>query len=214
MEAGGTPGSRATVCDSPDGLEIVIPAPRIWIAIGFLGPWLAGWSLGEVSALRALLQPAPPPALGFLAVWLALWTLGGSLALSLCAWLLVGHECVRLRADALTIRREAFGIGPLKTYDLARITDLRALPMPEIRVAVARGRTAPATGEARTLTAGQVAALRSAVGIGGPGIVFDYRGRRVLFGVALDPLEARQVVVQLQSRHAFAQGPGAESPAA
>ncbi len=195
----GAPGTRATITDSPEGLEVIVPAPRIWIVVAFLGLWLVGWVTGEAFALRQLIGPGPPAARLFLAVWLAGWTFGGAAALGIGVWMLVGHERVRLRADALVIQREAFGLGPTRVYSLERIRDLRAMelpPLPELRPAPGDRAPEPTTAE----TAG--AALRI-VGIGGPGIAFRYDGRPVRFGLALDPLEARHVVAQLQGRHAF-----------
>lgn len=196
MDLAGTPGARATIADSPEGLEVIVPAPRVWPLVVFLGFWLAGWLTGEAFALRQLLGPAPLPVRLFLAVWLAGWTLGGAGALGVVVWMLVGHERVRLRPDALVIQWEAFGLGPRRSYALDRIQDLRAPELPALPVLrPPRGDGVPAAGKART-------ALRL-VGVGGPGIVFRYDGRPVRFGVALDPLEARHVVTQLRGRHPF-----------
>ena len=202
MDVAGTPGTRATITDSPEGLEIVVPAPRVWLVVAFLGLWLVGWVTGEAFALRQLLGPGPPAARLFLAAWLAGWTFGGAAALGIGVWMLVGHERVRLRPDALVIQREAFGLGPTKAYALERIRDLRALdlpPLPELRLAP--GDHAPDVTTAETAGA----ALR-VVGIGGPGISFRYDGKPVRFGLALDPLEAHQVVAQLKGRHPFPEG--------
>ena len=177
MEYAGTPGSRAVVNDSPF----------------FLGLWLAGWVTGEVFALRQLLSPSPLPAKAFLAVWLAFWTFGGTAALSICVWMLAGHERVRLRTDALTIQREAFGLGPMTVYEFDRIRNFRAQP-PDGRPVV---------------PAEKAAAVLRVVGIGGPGISFTYSGRPVRFGVALDPDEAHSVAAQLEARHSFADGQSA-----
>ena len=205
MELAGTPGSRATVNDSPEGLEIVIPAPRIWLAIGFLGLWLAGWATGEAFALRQILAPSPAAAKAFLAGWLAFWTFGGVAALSSLVWMLAGHERVRLRPDALTIQREAFGLGPVKAYALDRVRNLTAQQMPALtEVDVARSPQAPHGKMA--IPSEKAGAVLRAIGVGGPGISFDYDRRLVRFGLALDPLEAGGVVTQLQARHAFARG--------
>jgi len=195
-------GSRAVVNDSPEGLEIVIPAPRIWPVVIFLACWLAGWVTGEVFALRQILAPSPLPAKAFLAFWLVFWTLGGGVALSACVWMLAGHERVRLRTDALTIQREAFGLGPVTVYEFGRIRDLRAQPLPSPTDLALPGGGAAGSGPP-ALDAEKAAAVVHAIGIGGPGIAFTYAGRPVRFGVALDPMEARSVVAQLEARHPF-----------
>jgi hypothetical protein len=199
VDCSGVLASRAVVNDGPGGLEIVIPAPRVWPVVVFLGLWLMGWATGETFALRQVLSPAPVEAKVFLAAWLAFWTFGGTAALSICMWMLAGHERVRLRPDALVIRREAFGLGPTHVYELDRIRNLQARPLP------------PLDGEseahgARALPAGQAKRVLRFIGVGGPGISFTYASRPVRFGVALDPMEARGVVAQLQARHSFAAG--------
>ena len=205
MEYTGTLAPRAVVNDSPEGLEIVIPAPRIWPVVVFLALWLAGWATGEVFALRQILSPAPLPAKVFLAVWLTFWTFGGAAALSICSWMLVGHERVRLRPDALTIQREAFGLGPTRVYELDRILNLRAQPMPPLTEATV-ARSAQAPDGKRAVPVEQVKTVLRLVGIGGAGISFTYASRPVRFGVALDPMEAQMLVTQLQARHSFAEG--------
>jgi hypothetical protein len=205
VEYTGTLASRAVMNDSPEGLEIIIPAPRIWPAVVFLGLWLAGWATGEAFALRQILSPAPLPAKVFLSVWLAFWTFGGAAALFICVWMLVGHERVRLRPDALTIQREACGLGPTRVYELDRVLNLRAQPMPPLsEVTVAP--SAPAPDGKRAVPAEQLRTVLRVVGIGGPGICFTYAGKPVRFGVALDPREAQTLVTQLQARHSFAEG--------
>lgn len=208
VDYAGTLAARAVVNDSPEGLELVIPAPRIWPVVIFLALWLAGWATGEVFALRQILSPAPVQAKVFLAVWVAFWTLGGAAALSICVWMLVGHERVRLRPDALTIQREACGLGPTRAYELDRVLNLRAQPMPSLtEVTVAPSAQAP--DGRRSVPAEQVKAVMRVVGIGGPGISFTYAGKPVRFGVALDPREAQMLVTQLHARHSFAEGQSA-----
>jgi hypothetical protein len=197
MTYAGSPEPRATVSDSPEGFEVVMPAPRMWLLIVFLGLWLAGWATGEAFALRGLLTPAPLAVRGFLVVWLAFWTVGGASALSLCALMLAGHERVRLRPDVLVIQRELLGMGPTKTYTLDRVSNLRAQDLPPV------GSLTKAPGDSAPLTPEQAASALRFLGIGGPGISFDYAGKPVRFGLALEAMEARQIVAQLQARHAF-----------
>jgi hypothetical protein len=148
------------------------------------------------------------PAKAVLAVWLAFWTCGGTAALSICLWMLVGHERVRLRPDALTIQRVAFGLGPTRVYELDRIRNLRAQPMPPLTEATV-ARSAQAPDGKLVVPAEKAGAVLRVIGIGGPGISFAYGGKAVRFGVALDPMEAHGVVAQLESRHSFADGQSA-----
>ena len=50
------PGStrRAIIEGGPEGLEIIIPAGRNLFAVVFLGVWLVGWLVGEVTAIVGL----------------------------------------------------------------------------------------------------------------------------------------------------------------
>ncbi|MBI5711482.1 MAG: hypothetical protein HZC42_14445 [Candidatus Eisenbacteria bacterium] len=184
---------RATVNDSADGLEIAIPAPRVWLAVLFLGFWLFGWATGEAFAIRQLFGPGPTEARMFLAVWLAGWTLGGGAALAACAWMLAGKERVRLLPDVLAIRRDVLGLGFTKPYPLDRVRNLRAQALPEIPPGLANPQA----------LAGVKTAMRL-VGVLGPGIAFDCDGRSVRFGFAIDLVEAQQLVTLLKARHAFA----------
>jgi hypothetical protein len=70
--------------------------------------------------------------------------------------------------------------------------------------AVTVARSAQAPDGKSVVPAEKAAAVLRVVGIGGPGISFSYGGRPVRFGVALDPMEAHSVVVQLEARHSFA----------
>jgi hypothetical protein len=202
----GTPFGRAAVVDQPEGLTIVVPAPRVWPVIGFLLLWLGGWATGEAFALRQLFGGAAPlPAQAFLAVWAAFWTLGGAGAIAACLWMLMGHERLTLGPDALTLRREVFGLGRAKRYPLDRVTRLEAGPLPDLAALAASSpagaaAAARARAQARTLDPGAVLRV---IGIGGPGLVFIADGRPVRFGIALDPTEASQLVSLLRSRHAF-----------
>jgi hypothetical protein len=205
VEYAGILTPRAAVNDSPEGLEIVIPAPRIWPVVVFLGLWLAGWVTGELFALRQILSPSPLPARVFLAVWLTFWTFGGTAALSICVWMIVGHERVRLRPGALTIQREAFGLGPTRVYELDRVRNLRAQAMPPLtEVPGAHG--TQATDGTLVVPAEKAKAAMRIIGVRGPGISFTYASRAVHLGLALDPLEAQRVVAQLQARHSFVDG--------
>lgn len=208
--ATGSPAGRAAVNDGPDGLELVIPAPRIWPLIGFLLLWLAGWAAGESFALRQVLMPAPAGARAFLGVWLAFWTLGGGFAISACAWMIGGHERVRLGTDALTLRLEVLGLGPTRRYALDRVTRLRApafgLDAEVAASAALQTALARAQARGRTISLDPRPALK-VVGIAGPGITFEYDGKPVRFGLALDPAEAALLVTQLRARHAFVDSP-------
>lgn len=178
------PGMRTRVWDTPDGLLVVIPARTRWFAALFLLVWLAGWAMGELAAVRALLSGAASGPGGlFMAFWLTGWTCGGGLALYSLLWLLVGQERILLVHDALRLRKVVLGLGPEKSFDLAQVSNLRAAP---------GGRSAGTSGGLQVPT------------VGGSGLVaFDYGARTVRFGLDIDEPEAAWIVSQLGARHAF-----------
>jgi hypothetical protein len=112
---------------TPDGLTVVMPAPRAGCAVAFLGTWLAGWLVGELSALRALAAEAAhlTPASAFVGFWLLGWTLAGAATAAVLAFVLDGAEVLTLAPDALVRRAEAFGRGLTWRYELGRVRDLR-----------------------------------------------------------------------------------------
>ncbi len=68
---------RALINDTGSGLQIVIPAKRNWGQSGFLGFWLAAWTVGGGFAWFTLFHKKTPiPGRVFLAVWLCGWLFG------------------------------------------------------------------------------------------------------------------------------------------
>jgi hypothetical protein len=106
---------KASVNDTPEGLEILIPARRNWFVTIFLGFWLCGWAMGEFMVPATFFtQGGDPGAILFTAVWLAVWTVGGVFALYIFWWSLVGRERILLTPSTLSIKRELFGMGRLR----------------------------------------------------------------------------------------------------
>jgi hypothetical protein len=180
-----TPGRpRASVETVPGGLRISAPAPRSWGVLLFLPPWLVGWALGELAALRELTGAAATsgsagPIL-FLTVWLLAWTAGGLLVAFTFLWTAFGRETVELADATLSVRRHVLGLGRTRRYDAARVQGLRVWAGP------APGpRTAPR--------------LRRP-GLGGGTIAFDHGGRTVRVLGGLDEAEATALVAQLGAR--------------
>ncbi|HEX7512218.1 MAG TPA: hypothetical protein VF464_02505, partial [Candidatus Methylomirabilis sp.] len=86
---------RAIIEGGPEGLEIIIPAGRNLFAVVFLGVWLVGWLVGEVTAIAGLagITSAGNVAADlFLLVWLTFWTIGGCFAAYTWLWMLAGKE--------------------------------------------------------------------------------------------------------------------------
>jgi hypothetical protein len=108
---------RATLSETPHGLEIVIPARRNWLLIVFVAAWLCGWAVGEIMVPLSLFsETGDPSAVAFAVVWFAMWTLGGGFALYVFLWSLVGRERVLLSASRLAFKRDLLGFGRLREY--------------------------------------------------------------------------------------------------
>jgi hypothetical protein len=130
----------------PDGLR----ARRVgWVRlvpVAFLSVWLAGWCLGEVFAVRMLLDLVGDGLLGkggfprlvlhdpstwvvflplgFIAFWLVGWTAGGLFAILQAAYFAAGWDHVRVTPSGLEIAR---GVGPFslrRTIPKERVTGL------------------------------------------------------------------------------------------
>ena len=117
---------RATLTDTTLGLVVTIPVKRNRFALLFLPVWLVGWAFGEAVAAANLIDgDVAPEARVFLMVWLAFWTLGGGAAVLAVLWMLAGRERITLGAAELGIRRELFGLGREKKYELVHCRNVR-----------------------------------------------------------------------------------------
>lgn len=108
-------------------LQITIPVRKNFLVILFLLFWLGGWYIGEVSALEMLANRRSGADL-FMLFWLGGWTIGGLFAFGFIIWSLFGVEIVILKADALYISREIFGIGQRKKFLIHYISNVGLTP--------------------------------------------------------------------------------------
>ena len=178
---------RVVVQRVSGGVEIVMPARRHLALIGFLGAWLVGWAVGETFAVRQLTSPPAGDGSGdpgvtiFLTAWLVGWTIGGAFALLQVLWMIAGRETVSSGQGVLRIQPSIFGIGPVRAYDIAHVTNLRPSTPTTPGAAVPFQPFVPGKGS----------------------VSFDYGGRTIQFGPSLDEAEARSVVQALKSAHEF-----------
>lgn len=117
---------RSTITDTPEGLRIDIAAgPLRRTFLGFVGTWLAFWNL---AALAAALRLVPGESGEVATGWrfALVWLVGDAMALPPFLWYLGGRQVIRIDGRTLTIRREVFGIGRSRSYDLGGIRELRA----------------------------------------------------------------------------------------
>ena len=181
------PGPRFRVETTLDGTRVVIPARRNLFVVAFLGVWLCGWAVGEVTAAGFLMSAFGSEgaliASPFLLFWLCGWTIGGAVVIGLLLWNLIGKEVVTLEHGVLTIAKQLGPVGLPKRYDLSHVRDARVAPPP-----VRSGR-------------------RQYRGTGWPGfgavlsgIAFDYGARTFHFGADLDEAEAKYLLDLLHPR--------------
>lgn len=122
-----TAHTSTSIDDTPDGLRITMPVPRVGCATAFLAVWLVGWVVGEVSALRARFSIGGSfvPAYAFLLIWLAGWTIAGVVTGWALLMSLDGREIVTIGDGVIRRRAEAFSLGLSWRYPLARCGNLR-----------------------------------------------------------------------------------------
>lgn len=168
--------TRTKIHRNPDGLLLVIPSKANWFAAVFLTAWLGGWFVGEISAIRALLNMGEGVGGSlFLVFWLIGWTVGGGFAAYSLLWMLVGQERVVVRSDSLSITRGLLTLGRTRSYDANQVRNLRA---------------ASPAGEISQLARSWQLSGQRAGGV----IAFDYGARSVTFGSSIDEAEGRFLI--------------------
>jgi len=168
--------ARSTMISVPGGIELRIPSSRNWFVVFFLALWLCGWVFGEFNVVRELQHPAENAPVAFMAFWIVGWTVGGFFALATLAWLVAGREHVTIAGDEFAVRREAFGIGWTRRYELRNAKNLRVFDAP--------------------VDAGPFG-MRDPYGFRSGPFVFDYGPRSIRFGVGLDVAEARATLARI-----------------
>jgi hypothetical protein len=176
---------RSTITGGPEGLEIVIPARRHLLALLFLGVWLVGWLVGEMTVISQVFSGRAAGPEVILLLWLIFWTSGGALAASVWLWMLVGKERVLVGASTLHVKRDVLGLGWTRSCELYKVRNLRVAPQP---------------GGPRDMGV----ALRLS-GLAGGMIAFEYGRKTIRFGAGLDEAEAHMIVGRMKQRYAFAE---------
>jgi len=153
-------GARARIEDRPDGLVVSMPPKRFVFALLFLPVWIVGWSAGWITGTE---DP----------VFMVIGPVGSFVVLGLWIWMLVGREEIEVSGGRLTLRRR---LGPLRhrrTFDVAKVSDLRALESAGSR-------------------------WYDNTGLTHVSMAFDYGARTHKFAGALDEAEAKYVAARLR----------------
>lgn len=197
---------RVKVKELPESLTFHIPVRKNAFILMFLGLWLCGWAMGEITALGALLGKgwmgeAAPKGTGFeegrafLAVWLLFWTAGGFFALSFLLYQLKGREEVTLDGQYLRHVRDFLVWKRSREYLREHVKD--------IRLSRGIGSLADIMSPARGL---------EFWGIGGGTLCFDYGSRTIRFGAGLEEAEAKPLIDLLRRRAGEVRSAGAFPP--
>jgi hypothetical protein len=98
---------------------------RSWWGIAFIPFWLTIWALGWGFVAYGIIRTRSSP---FEILWLIAWTAGGALAFSWWLWLVSGREVITIDGIRLRSRREVRGFTHERSYELARVHNLRFSP--------------------------------------------------------------------------------------
>ncbi len=165
--------------NSANGLTITIPSKRNWFIILFLGFWLIGWAVGELSAIGDIFSSSRTTvgAFGglFMIGWLGAWTVGGAFAIYSWLWQIAGVEEIVISHDSLKISKKIPLWTRTKEYRLQDVTSLRVSPSPS-----------PYPGK------------MDFWGITGEQLAFDYGAKTVRFGPGIDEAEAKHIITEMQ----------------
>ncbi len=123
-------------------------------------------------------------------IWLSMWTLGGGFATYALLWQLRGCEVITVSPTALEIKRDLFGFGQAKRYDVSEIRDLRFAP--------------PA------FTPFDFRSSMAFWGLGSGVLAFDYGYKTFRYGAGIDEAEARLILQKIVSRLPRLTGDAAE----
>ncbi len=170
--------ARFEVECSNEGLRIIIPTRRRILLIFFLGFWLCGWVMGEVTVIQHLASDQALKNEGlFLLAWLGAWTMGGIFAILTWLNLISGREVVQLNERAISLSREVLGVGRPKEFDLANVADLRLSVQPYNPMDWNSG--------------------LQFWGLGGGILAFDYGAKTFRFGAGLDESEGKLILARI-----------------
>jgi len=182
-----TPAFR--VIREPGGLRINVPvkAERFRSLLNLV--WFLVWAAGEVAIVLFLLgtfHPAgfvPSVPLPLAALFLAAFSVGGGVVLWRWLWSVGGREIFLVARDSLLARREIWGIGRSRTFDLEDIRSVRAARLKYQVIYPSWGRMFIGHDESE--------------------IIIDEAGRTYAYGKGLEESEARDLVDLLLEEMGF-----------
>ena len=173
------PNARATVLDEAGVLRITIPAKRRWFLILFLILWLSMWLYAGVAAAGPQVTREGEPHF-FRVIWLVFWAAGSLFALFTLLWMLAGREVARVEGPEISLRREIFGLGRSREFEVAAVRNVRSSVVP--------------------FNPWDPSSALMFWGLGGGTIAFDYGPKTYRFGAGLDESESKSLAEMIGSR--------------
>lgn len=188
---------RYSKSNSEKGFIITIPSKKNWFIILFLGFWLIGWAVGEISVIGILsagllkaVTGGIPDALTagagafsglFMVAWLGGWTVGGAFAIYAWLWQVKGYEKITISHDGFKVEKNTPIWTRSKEYRIQDVVYLRMSSSNSSIWSMSGGM------ELWGITGGQLA--------------FDYGAKTIRFGIGLDEAEAKQILKEIQAKH-------------
>lgn len=118
--------SRIGVSELNGETVLTIPPVRSVCVMLFLPAWLAGWTVGGVTAYQQFMSATHGRA--FLGFWLCGWLLGELFAAGTLLWLIFGKETVKVSLVSLTHTYRVLLWSRSRSYLPASIKNLRWQP--------------------------------------------------------------------------------------
>lgn len=159
--------------------DIRISSPKNVFILIFMPVWLVGWTAGGVIAILQIFSGQSKEA-WFLVLWLFVWLAGELFVIYVFLWGAFGYELITSDHDIITIKRSIFGHGPLRMFEISKISDLRA------------------SGFFATMISWSY--NMAYWGLSGGTVAFDYENKPIRFGINLNEDDAKQLVVIVKSR--------------
>ena len=171
--------SRIILRDILNGIEITVPTEVHPLMFVRLGIGTIVWAIGEAFGIWMMITVVnvhDPDLL--LLILFGIWTIIGVSVAHSWLWYLKGKEIIVLTPSTLTIKKDTYGYGFKRIYDLNRISNLWVSYEGE-------GREGKFSGGA---------------------IIYDYDSNTFRFGPSLNEGEAQFIVNELYKRHRFRAG--------
>lgn len=185
---------RYTIEQTANGTVISIPSRKNWFIILFIGFWLIGWAVGEVSVIGILsasvdgvlsnglpmISASGPDIFNglFLFAWLGGWTVGGAFAIYAWLWQVKGIERISISNQAFIVEK----IVPIwKRKRKYHVKDVVALRLSH-------------TSPSMFTMSGNMEFW----GMSGGRLAFDYGAKTVQFGLCLDEAEAMFLIKDIK----------------